>query len=753
MKLLKVILFLNFLSSTVLTQSNWQWILPDPPVKRVYSSVEVDNKAFLWCADNCIIKLDISTERFEIMPVYARYDNTTLGDFTEQGIAFADSMTGYLTDISKGEFRTTDGGRNWLRKSSTGSFSYLVAFGSKSRGWKLGGGGLYITNNAGENWSMLPAAPFFFSGYNYLTKIFALNENQLWVLVSFHYQGNEGSIYYSSNAGSSWRKLNTGLISNNSHQVRYTDIKINPSGIGFAIGNITKPDSNVVISFVQRTTDMGETWSTTLFREGVYKNILSISDNEWIMLGNEPGYFYADNYINQRKTTDMGITWIHSRPLSALQDNPYLYNSIFTKANQTVYLFTISGIFKSFDKGETYHKITSGKDLPLTNIIFDSKPLSTSNQVGIAYVQFYRNKYLLTTDAGYTWQLKSLPDDNSYIWMVGISENVIYMITEQTKIIKSTDLGNTWIRLYPPIYGSAINSLDVYNKNELVLTSYKKLVSSTDGGNDWIIGPIISNIFFTGVDISSSGRIFGCGIYFDAGKEKGFLFNTTDYGYSWRVIDFESKFTKIQMLNDRIGYALSKNVLLKTQDSGKSWIPILQPSDNGRFDSFIFSDSLRGIVNEDDKFHITNIGGSRWTINYISAPIRFMSDMAFNVKGDLFLISKGTMVMIPSSSNFIPGLKNNFHDNIITEFKLYQNYPNPFNPSTTISWQLPVSGRVTIKLFDMLGREIETIVDGYFEAGKHSTLYIANSALSSGVYFYQLKTENYIETKKMTLLK
>jgi len=101
-----------------------------------------------------------------------------------------------------------------------------------------------------------------------------------------------------------------------------------------------------------------------------------------------------------------------------------------------------------------------------------------------------------------------------------------------------------------------------------------------------------------------------------------------------------------------------------------------------------------------------------------------------------------------------------------TEYVLYQNYPNPFNPGTTISWQMPVSGRVTIKLFDILGREIETIVDGYYEAGKHSTLYIANSTLSSGVYFYQLKTENtsssspkrqagqfYIETKKMIYLK
>jgi parallel beta-helix repeat protein len=87
------------------------------------------------------------------------------------------------------------------------------------------------------------------------------------------------------------------------------------------------------------------------------------------------------------------------------------------------------------------------------------------------------------------------------------------------------------------------------------------------------------------------------------------------------------------------------------------------------------------------------------------------------------------------------------------DFILYQNYPNPFNPSTTISWQSPVSGHHTIKLFDVLGREIETIVDGYYEAGKHSTLYIVHSTLPSGVYFFQLIAENFVETKKMILMR
>jgi hypothetical protein len=88
-----------------------------------------------------------------------------------------------------------------------------------------------------------------------------------------------------------------------------------------------------------------------------------------------------------------------------------------------------------------------------------------------------------------------------------------------------------------------------------------------------------------------------------------------------------------------------------------------------------------------------------------------------------------------------------------TEFILYQNYPNPFNPSTKISWQSNVSGWQTIKLFDALGREIDTIINEYREAGIHSTLYSINSELPSGIYFYQLRTQTHSQTKKMVVLK
>jgi uncharacterized lipoprotein YddW (UPF0748 family) len=88
-----------------------------------------------------------------------------------------------------------------------------------------------------------------------------------------------------------------------------------------------------------------------------------------------------------------------------------------------------------------------------------------------------------------------------------------------------------------------------------------------------------------------------------------------------------------------------------------------------------------------------------------------------------------------------------------SQFSLSQNYPNPFNPSTTIGWQLPVRSFVTLKIYNALGEEIETIINEMQEPGQHSKLFNINNALSSGVYFYRLQAGNFVETKKMILLK
>jgi hypothetical protein len=88
----------------------------------------------------------------------------------------------------------------------------------------------------------------------------------------------------------------------------------------------------------------------------------------------------------------------------------------------------------------------------------------------------------------------------------------------------------------------------------------------------------------------------------------------------------------------------------------------------------------------------------------------------------------------------------------VTEYNLEQNYPNPFNPSTTIKYQLPKAGMVTLKIFDMLGKEVANLVNDFKNEGKYDVNFDA-SKLASGVYIYQIKSNDYISSKKMMLLK
>lgn len=91
---------------------------------------------------------------------------------------------------------------------------------------------------------------------------------------------------------------------------------------------------------------------------------------------------------------------------------------------------------------------------------------------------------------------------------------------------------------------------------------------------------------------------------------------------------------------------------------------------------------------------------------------------------------------------------------IPTNYSLEQNYPNPFNPETVISYQLPVNSLVVLKIYDLLGREVATLVNETQTAGiHHSTFNSLNYSLSSGVYFYTLKAGDFVESKKMILLK
>ncbi|TVM01077.1 MAG: hypothetical protein CV087_11390 [Candidatus Brocadia sp. WS118] len=107
---------------------------------------------------------------------------------------------------------------------------------------------------------------------------------------------------------------------------------------------------------------------------------------------------------------------------------------------------------------------------------------------------------------------------------------------------------------------------------------------------------------------------------------------------------------------------------------------------------------------------------------------------------------------VQSNGGVITGVNNPNTTSLPNEFSLSQNYPNPFNPATKIKYSIPKSGLVTLKIYDILGKEVTTLINEVKNAGTYEAVFNGTN-LSSGVYFYKLETTGFVDTKKMFLLK
>jgi hypothetical protein len=123
-----------------------------------------------------------------------------------------------------------------------------------------------------------------------------------------------------------------------------------------------------------------------------------------------------------------------------------------------------------------------------------------------------------------------------------------------------------------------------------------------------------------------------------------------------------------------------------------------------------------------------------------------------NLQSNTKIILSERVPVFLSGNNFIISSIESENEIIPAQYKLYQNYPNPFNPTTTIRFSLSQRTYTTLKIFDVLGREVATLVDGELSPGEHSVAFDAKG-LSSGIYFYRLTAGTFVQQKKMEIVK
>ena len=197
------------------------------------------------------------------------------------------------------------------------------------------------------------------------------------------------------------------------------------------------------------------------------------------------------------------------------------------------------------------------------------------------------------------------------------------------------------------------------------------------------------------------------------------------------------------------GFAYSSNM-------GNSWVS----TDMGFSDFCTFTDfktangfvfgSVANSSSSNTGVYKTTNNGLNWTV--MNSGLSSNASVAsLLVSGDYLFAGSNYdgIFRIPLSTVTSAG---NQGSGIIKDYSLEQNYPNPFNPSTKISFSIPISGLVSLKVYDILGKEVNSIVNEVRTAGNY-TAELNASNLSSGIYFYKLESGNFSKTMKMLLIK
>lgn len=335
-------------------------------------------------------------------------------------------------------------------------------------------------------------------------------------------------------------------------------------------------------------------------------------------------------------------------------------------------------------------------------------------------------RMFVTNDAGLNWTVVAQTNPNQGYFNGLAFPRLSFTVNNMglavaERIYRTTDGGNVWTMVQSGVNGvsNAQNSLMIVDNSFYgfgMNNGAARVRLTTDNGGNWINQAVNIAGSYTSAIAFKEDKLTGV---VATSTSLPYIGRTTDGGTTWTSVNIGPGATgasKIKwVLGTPVVYLMGENGGIKRSlDNGLSW------------------DSMTtcGVINLNhfDFVKINNI------------------IYGYAVSRDGFVIKLIDSVIVITGSN-------NNHSNIPEEYKLEQNYPNPFNPTTVIKFSLPKNESVSLKIFDALGREVETIVNDYLKAGVYSYNWNA-SKFSSGVYFYKLTAGNdFIETKKMILEK
>jgi photosystem II stability/assembly factor-like uncharacterized protein len=668
-----------------------------------------------------------------------------------QRVVFVNDQVGYIGMASRASIlRTSDGGATWnlvsLPAADTARTSYAICFLSPSTGFvgcgKSAASDIFMTSDSGKTWASKQSITS-----NYFTDI-SFGSPTRGVAVANIYS----KLYYTTDGGSTW------------------SLSTKPSSMG------TASYSSSVINTVKMV------------------DSLTVVASGW-------GSWYSLQPTIVLRSTDGGATYVYQSASGASNTYGSGYDVYFKDANNGLIVGNQRGgvVLKTTDAGATWNPITVFTAHPLRSIAGSGDTVWIASYYGV----------FRSTDFGSTWTLLTPNSQEQIMGLQFFSSSVGYLTSSYGIMRKTADGGKTWNyfgAVNPGIAGNVVdylNGVQFYDANfGIAAHNYGSVSRTTDGGSTWSVAVVgdsssstaAKSVFALSTDKAYAVRTKASATYdqfltltgyasaytkrdtalkvapndvafYDDNRgiivgSSGVIRYTKNGGTTWTTATVSglpagntlssNSIYAVQIIDSLNTWASGTKVLLKSTDLGQTWTyvaPNITVSDSV-FYTLGFRDKNLGYVGGyKGALSKTTDGGSTWTqITDIDAA-QAIRKISFDKSGNTWI---GTGSGIVYSNTATTGIVTG--SSAPRTFSLAQNYPNPFNPTTVISFQLAAQENVSLKIYNILGKEIASLVHGTMNAGSYSVPFDANR-LSSGIYFYTLKAGARSETKKMMLLK
>jgi len=671
----------------------------------------------------------------------------------------------YLATKTHGAFKSTDKGNSWMESYTGSSNIYFNEIYSTddNKLFVCGGSGIFQIDWQTQKWLNLNAPQ---ADYNCISVNSSGN-----IIV-----GSNMGIFRSTDSGTTWQAATTyiGTV----YSLVRTESSISFAGTDFG---------------VYKSSDNGDNWT------GTGLSGFLISD---INLGNS-GDIYANIFYRGQgiyRSKNQGVTWEQIN--DGLADQ--LTTTVALNLQGDIYVGTSEGgVFQKTAGQTSFTRINLHQTMSNVLSIFlaQDNTLYICSELGGL---FKKNEFSLKWE-----QLNSGLPSGHAIPLGFDSDNNFYSGNLYSGIYRSTDTGENWFPIAPYLGGThrfafLANNDQLFLGTTIEIAFVGELFRSTDKGESWNffmegIPSIDPNLPYIQVvmemDVNSSGDLFAAlnttGIYRRLRTDDSWHFSSAD-------IPDTNVFSVCVNSNDIVFAGYRNGYIYKSDDNGENWVESLSGvqdytveylSSEGDYVfailhnwNYPFQDSSIGLYTDDNginwyNLNVSSLGSHVNSINFYNGNVIvvgtdtsgvFLSydfgnnwistgtGLSDNVIKGIVLNPDGLLLCGTENEGiFIADLNPTNVDDINSRSMMYslqQNYPNPFNPITKIKFFIPHSEIVQIKVYDILGREVKTLLSEFKSTGSYETEFDA-TGLPSGVYYYRIQSGDFVETKKMVLLR